>query len=164
MRHVSSLVAVATVATGAALLQPASAASKAMPPLSAISFMAGCWTGPSSNGATIEEQYTGTSENMVIGMARYVRNGRVVDFEFTTIERSDTSFFMTPRPKGVRSDSFALKEVAEGRAVWENLKHDFPQRIIYRRGTDGTLVARIEGTTSRGDRHSEWTMHRCEVR
>ena len=28
------------------------------PPLSAISFMSGCWTGPSPNGATIEEQWT----------------------------------------------------------------------------------------------------------
>src|SRR5687767_9645780 len=102
MRYLSSLVA---VATGMALLQPASTAHQATPPLSAISFMAGCWTGPSSNGATIEEQYTGASENMVIGMTRYVRDGRVVDFEFTTIERSDTAFFMTPRPKGVRSDS-----------------------------------------------------------
>ena len=164
MRHLSSLVAVSAVVTAAALLQPASAAHQTTPALSAISFMAGCWTGLSSNGATIEEQYTGASENLVIGMTRYVRNGRVVDFEFTTIERSDTAFFMTPRPKGVRSDSFALKEVSDGRAVWENLKHDFPQRIIYRRGADGTLVARIEGTTPRGDRHSEWTMQRCEAR
>ena len=164
MRYLSSLVAVSAVVTAAALFQPASAAHQTTPALSAISFMAGCWTGLSSNGATIEEQYTGASENMVIGMTRYVRNGRVVDFEFTTIERSDTAFFMTPRPKGVRSDSFALKEVSDGRAVWENLKHDFPQRIIYRRGADGTLVARIEGTTPRGDRHSEWTMQRCEAR
>jgi hypothetical protein len=68
---------------------------------------------------------------------------------------------MTPRPKGVKSDSFPLKEVAERRAVWENLKHDFPQRIIYRVGTDGSLIARIEGTTPSGERHMEWTMHRC---
>jgi hypothetical protein len=126
--------------------------------------MAGCWTGPASNGAMIEERYSDASENLVIGMTRYVRGGRVVDFEFTTIERTDTSFVMTPHPKGVRSDSFPLKEIADGRAVWENPKHDFPQRIIYRRGDDGSLVARIEGTTPRGERHSEWTMHRCEAK
>jgi len=134
------------------------------PPLSAISFMTGCWTGPSSNGAIIEEQYTGASENLMIGMTRYVRGGRVVDFEFTTVERTDTSFVMTPRPKGVKSDAFPLKEVADGRAVWENLKHDFPQRIIYRRAADGSLIARIEGNTPRGDRNVEWTMRRCETR
>jgi hypothetical protein len=131
------------------------------PPLSAIAFMTGCWTGASSNGATIEERYSETAENLMIGMTRYVRSGRVVDFEFTTVERTDSSFVMTPRPKGVQSDAFPLKEVSEGRAVWENLKHDFPQRIIYRAGTGGSLIARIEGTTPRGERHMEWTMQRC---
>ena len=134
------------------------------PPLSAISFMSGCWTGPSPNGATIEEHYTSPSENLLIGMTRYVRNGRVVDFEFTTVERTDSTFVMTPRPKGVKSDSFPLKEVSDGRAMWENLKHDFPQRIIYRRGPDASLIARIEGTTPKGERHVEWTMHPCEGR
>jgi len=134
------------------------------PPLSAIAFMSGCWTGPSPNGATIEEHYSAASENMLIGMTRYVRNGRVVDFEFTTVERTDSTFVMTPRPKGVKSDSFLLKDVSDGRATWENLKHDFPQRIIYRRGADGSLVARIEGRTPAGERHVEWTMHPCDNR
>lgn len=134
------------------------------PPLSAVSFMAGCWTGASSNGATIEEQYSEAADNLLIGMTRYVKGSRVVDFEFTTIERSDTSFAMIPRPKGVKSDAFPLKEVADGRAVWENLKHDFPQRVIYRRGSDGSLIARIEGNTPGGERHMEWTMHRCASR
>ena len=134
------------------------------PPLSAISFMTGCWTGASPNGATIEEHYSATSENLLIGMTRYVRNGRVVDYEFTTVERTDSTFVMTPRPKGVKSDSFPLKEVSDGRATWENLQHDFPQRIIYRRGADGALIARIEGKTPAGERHVEWTMRPCENR
>lgn len=138
--------------------------SAATPPLSAISFMSGCWTGPSPNGATIEEHNTSPSDNLLIGMTRYVRNGRVVDFEFTTVERTDSTFVMTPRPRGVKSDSFPLKEISDGRATWENLKHDFPQRIIYRRGPDGSLIARIEGTTPKGERHVEWTMHPCEGR
>jgi hypothetical protein len=136
-------------------------ATPVSPSLSAISFMTGCWTGPSPNGATIEEHYSAATENMMIGMTRYVRNGRVVDFEFTTVERTESTFVMTPRPKGVKSDAFPLKDVADGRATWENLGHDFPQRIIYRRGADGSLVARIEGTTSAGERHVEWTMHPC---
>jgi hypothetical protein len=159
MRRSISLMAV--LATGAATGVHSGPVTAPAPPLSAIAFMAGCWTGPSSNGATIEERYSEPSDNLMIGMSRYVRAGRVIDFEFTTLERTDSSFVMTPRPKGVKSDSFPLKEVAEGRAVWENLTHDFPQRIIYRVGTDGSLIARIEGTTPSGERHIEWTMHRC---
>jgi hypothetical protein len=159
MRHSASLVV--TFASVALVGSSTISAKTPAPPLSAVAFMTGCWTGPSPNGATIEEQYSEPSDNLVIGMTRYVRGGRVVDFEFTTIERTDSSFVMVPRPKGVRSDAFPLKEIVDGRAVWENLKHDFPQRVIYRSGPDGTLIARIEGTTPKGERHIEWTMHRC---
>jgi hypothetical protein len=158
---VAALAAV-TVAGNAPAKGPGSGSrAAAPPPLSTIAFMTGCWRGPSSTGATIEEQYSEPTDNLVIGMTRYVRGGRVVDFEFTTIERTDSTFVMTPRPKGVKSDPFALKEVTDDRAVWENPKHDFPQRIIYRKSPDGGLIARIEGTTPRGDRHQEWTMRRC---
>ena len=134
-----------------------------VPALSAVAFMAGCWRGaPSPNGTTIEEWYSEPATNLVLGMTRYVRDGRVVDFEFTMIERTDSTFLLVPRPKGVRSDAFPLKELTDGQAVWENPAHDFPQRIIYRRGDGGTLVARIEGNTPGGARHSEWTMTRCK--
>ena len=161
MRHELLTISAAIAVTVFGADRPATSVS---PSLSAISFMTGCWTGPSPNGATIEEHYSAASENMMIGMTRYVRNGRVVDFEFTTVERTDSTFVMTPRPKGVKSDAFPLKDVADGRATWENLGHDFPQRIIYRRGGDGSLIARIEGTTSVGERHVEWTMRPCGSR
>ena len=159
MRYATSVLTV--VAGLTAIAHGQSAPKSSPPPLAAISFMSGCWRGPSANGATIEEQYTESADNMVIGMTRYVRGNRVVMFEFTTIERTDSSFVMTPRPRGNKSDAFPLKELTDGRAVWENLAHDFPQRIIYARGADGSLVARIEGNTPQGPRHSEWTMRRC---
>jgi uncharacterized protein DUF6265 len=153
------------IVTGIVFLNPPSGPPPALTPLlSAVSFMTGCWTGPSPNGATIEEHYTEASSNLMLGMTRYVRAGQVVDFEFTTIERTDSSFVMTPRPKGVKSDSFPLKELTDGRAVWENLAHDFPQRVIYQRGANGELIASIEGKTSKGDRRISWTMHPCETR
>ena len=160
MRYAIPVLAV--VAGLAAIAHAQSAPKTPPPPLSAISFMSGCWRGPSANGATIEEQYPESADNLVIGMTRYVRGNRVVMFEFTTIERTDSSFMMIPRPRGNKSDAFPLKEVTDARAVWENLAHDFPQRIIYARGTDGSLVARIEGDTPQGPRHSEWTMRRCQ--
>jgi hypothetical protein len=129
------------------------------PPLSAISFMSGCWTGPSPSGATIEEHYTAPSENLLIGMTRYVRNGRVVDFEFTTVERTDSTFVMTPRPKGVKSDSFPLKEVSDGRATWRTRSTISRSGSFIGAGPDGSPIARIEGTTPKGERHVEWTMH-----
>ena len=129
--------------------------------LDAIAFMQGCWTGLAANGAVIEERYTPPADNLIIGMTRYVKNGRVVDFEFTTLEYRDSTIILVPRPKGQRSDEFPLKEIRDGYAVWENPAHDFPQRIIYRRSAPRELTARIEGKTARGDQGTDWVMHPC---
>jgi hypothetical protein len=133
--------------------------------LSDLGFMAGCWRGLTRSGTTIEEFYTTPSSNLIVGTTRYVRDGRTVDFEFTRIDQTDSGAVITPHPKGVRSVSFAPKTVERNRAVWENPTHDFPQRILYTRAADDTLVARIEGRTPSGDRALEWQMVRvsCEA-
>jgi hypothetical protein len=131
-----------------------------------LGFMAGCWRGLTRSGTTIEEFYTTPSSNLIVGMTRYVRDGRTVDFEFTRIDQTDSGAVITPHPKGVRSVGFAPKTIERNRAVWENPTHDFPQRILYTRVGDDTLVARIEGRTSSGERALEWRMARatCESR
>jgi hypothetical protein len=40
--------------------------------------------------------------------------------------------------------------------VFENLGHDFPQRVIYRKGADGKLTARIEDAAGR--KFEQWVM------
>jgi hypothetical protein len=132
--------------------------------LSDLGFMAGCWRGLMPSGTTIEEFYTTPSSNLIVGTTRYIRNGRTVEFEFTRIDQTDSGVVITPHPKGVRSVSFAPKTIDRSRAVWENASHDFPQRILYTRVADDTLVARIEGRTRSGDRGIEWRMARavCE--
>jgi hypothetical protein len=140
---------------------PAAGTRAARSSLSDLGFMAGCWRGLTRSGTTIEEFYTTPSSNLIIGVTRYVRDGRVVDFEFTRIDQTDSGAVITPHPKGVRSVSFAPKVVERDRAVWENATHDFPQRILYTRVADDTLVARIEGRTPSGDRALEWRMARA---
>jgi len=139
--------------------------SAARSQLSDLAFMAGCWRGLTRSGTIIEEFYTTPSSNLIIGATRYVRDGRAVDFEFTRIDQTDSGAVITPHPKGVRSVSFAPKVVERNRAVWENASHDFPQRIVYARVAEDTLVARIEGRTPSGERTLEWRMARavCET-
>ncbi len=156
----------ATARAQAAQTGPASGPqSSARSRVSDLGFMAGCWRGLTRSGTTIEEFYTAPSLNLILGTTRYVREGRVVDFEFTRIDQTDSGTVITPHPKGVRSVSFAPTLVERNRAVWENPAHDFPQRILYTRVTNDTLVARIEGRTASGARSLEWRMARavCEA-
>lgn len=155
----------ATPAPGPAPAGSSSPQSAARSRLSDLAFMAGCWRGLARSGTTIEEFYTTPSSNLIVGATRYVRDGRAVDFEFTRIDQTDSGAVITPHPKGVRSVSFAPKVIERNRAVWENPSHDFPQRILYARVADDTLVARIEGRTPAGERALEWRMGRavCEA-
>jgi hypothetical protein len=46
--------------------------------------------------------------------------------------------------------------------VFENLSHDFPQRVIYRRNADSSITARIEGTVNGEARGRDFPYRRCQ--
>ena len=131
------------------------------PPLAELAFMAGCWRGPSGDGTTIEEYYTAPAENLMLGVARYTKGGRVTDYEFSTIAREGSEIVLTPRPSGQQPAPFRLTRLDSSGAVWENPKHYFPTLIAYRRGPADSLIARIEGPGRDGKRSIEWRMGRA---
>lgn len=131
------------------------------PTLAGLAFMAGCWRGPAGRGTTIEEYYTVPSDNLILGVSRYVEGGRVTGYEFTTIAQEDTAIVLTPRPSGQAPVPFRLTRLDSTGATWENPAHDFPTRIEYRRGAGDSLAARIEGPGPGGRRTVEWRMGRA---
>lgn len=129
------------------------------PTLADLGFMAGCWRGASEGGAVIDEYYTPPSANLMLGVSRYTKGGRVTSYEFATIAaEGDSDLVLTPRPVGQSPADFNLTKLKPGMAVWSNPRHDFPRVISYRRlGTD-SLAARIEGPGPNGTQSSEWRM------
>jgi uncharacterized protein DUF6265 len=132
------------------------------PSLQALRFMTGCWRGPAGGGAILEEYYTAPAANLMLGVSRYVRGGKVTDYEFTSIEQRDSDLVITPRPKDQAPASFRLRRLTEGEVVWANPQHDFPQVIIYRQVPPDSLVARVEGPGPQGTRAMEWRMARAD--
>jgi Domain of unknown function (DUF6265) len=155
---VSALVAGLLAGSGATALRQTEVAR---PTLKDLGFMAGCWRGASDGGAMIDEYYTPPTDNLMLGVSRYTKGGRVTTYEFTTIAaEGDSDLVLTPRPAGQSPADFHLSKLEPGLAVWSNPKHDFPQVISYRRlGTD-SLAARIEGPGPNGPQSSEWKMGR----
>lgn len=83
----------------------------------------------------------------MLGMGRTVANGNVREYEFTQIRQDkDGEIFYVAKPSGQEEGSFKLIKLQNKEAVFENLEHDFPQRVIYRLQADGSLFARVEGT------------------
>ena len=145
-----------------ACLTVAPPSSAQAPDLGNLAFLAGCWNGPfrgRQGPGVIEEQWTAPTANVILGTTRYVVRGVTASWEFSVIAADSGGATLTPHPRGQAPVPFRLVRIAESAVTFENLAHDFPQRIAYRRAGADTLVVRVE-TDTPAERGSEWRMAR----
>ena len=112
-------------------------------------WMSGTWrtTEPKT---TSEETWSEANGTLMTGMHRDIRSGKKTWFEFLRIEKRGDSLVYVAMPGGGTPTEFPATKVEATRIVFENPKHDFPQRIIYWK--DGTkLCARVEGGDGKGE-------------
>jgi hypothetical protein len=124
--------------------------------LASLSWLAGSWGG-TQDGMETEEHWTAPAGGLLLGMHRDTKGGRAVGFEFLRIEEHGTTITYVAQPSGQPPTRFPLTELTERRVVFENLQHDFPQRILYWQPRPGTLAARVEGTVGGKLEAMEWT-------
>jgi hypothetical protein len=128
--------------------------------LSGLAWMAGNWSGV-QGGVEMEEFWQVPKGNTMLGLHRDVAGGRTVSFEFLRIEAKPDGISYWASPGGRPATQFRLIELEEKRVVFENAKHDFPQRVIYWLSDDGALHAKIEGTMNGKPASEEWTWRRA---
>lgn len=117
------------------------------PPLTVAQFawLSGCWARENAEAGS-EEHWTSPAGGMMLGMSRTLRDGKVRDYEFMEIrEVAPGKLGYIAHPSRQAPATFLLTRAAQGEIVFENLQHDFPQRIIYRLTAPQRLLARIEG-------------------
>lgn len=125
-----------------------------------VAWLAGCWS-PQGREAGSAEQWMAPAGGVMLGMARTLRNGRVVEFEFMQIRvDADGRLRFIAQPQGRPPTEFPLLRHGEAEAVFENPAHDFPQRVLYRREAADRLVARIEGLRNGQARGIDFPMQR----
>ncbi len=141
------------------LTLPALAAppAAALPKIADLAFLAGSWVAE-AGGARVEEQWLCPGPDTMIGMGRTtsVAKGKTVSFEYLRIEARGDGLFYVAQPKGGPATDFRLVRLEPGTAVFENLAHDFPKRIVYTKGPDGGLTARVEGDASSPEKAEEF--------
>ena len=129
--------------------------------LEQLSFMWGHWINESSS-IVQEEWWTDGRGDMMLGVSRTVKEGHVVFFEYTRIEKTVDGIFFIASPSGQPTASFKLVESSPKKAVFENPSHDYPQRIIYISESPGHMKARIEGQVGGKEKFSEWTWKKTD--
>jgi hypothetical protein len=141
--------------------QAASAAPATTPAVDAsvadLAFMAGSWQidGP----PLIEEHWLKPAGRTLLGMSRVYGGDQTYFFEFLRVEQRKDGIFYVAQPKGGPPTEFRLTKVAANEAVFENLQHDFPKRIIYKKLPDGSLHARTEGDGTEKEKPVDFHYH-----
>jgi hypothetical protein len=102
----------------------------------------------------------------MLGVSRTVKGGKTVFREFMQIHLNEQgALVFTALIEGQAATDFLSISGVEGELVFENLEHDFPQRVMYRSLAPDRLGARIEGNDSGAFRGIDYPMQRiaCET-
>jgi len=107
-----------------------------------MGWLAGAWVG-TRGSASIEERWSPPLGGAMLGVSRTVSRGKMVAFEYLRIVERDGGLVYVAQPGGAPPTEFVLTELDTTRAVFENPRHDSPQRIVYELSAEGSLSASI---------------------
>jgi hypothetical protein len=123
-----------------------------------LGWMAGSWI-ETRGERVVRETWLPPTGGIMAGVSASVRPGRTTELEFMKIGREAGRLTYTAMLEGQPPTPFVLVSARTGEAVFENLAHDFPQRIIYRR-CGKELCARIEGQMAGVLQAQDWRYRR----
>jgi Domain of unknown function (DUF6265) len=157
----------ATVNTPAAPPNTAAPATPVNPTstLEPFGWLHGCWDGK-VNLRDFREEWLPLRGDMMIGVSQTVAQGKTQDFEYLRLELRPEGVFYVAVPSGKKETSFRLSgKTRDGDSeifTFENPVDEFPQRIIYRRGSEGWLYAHVEGKQNGQPRRVIYPMRRVD--
>jgi len=158
----TSLLAAVTVASLALAFapRPSSAPIPDEPQLTSLSWLAGHWMSE-QNGVKTEEVWLAPAGGFLLGMNRTAPASGKGSFEFLRIEQRKDEIVYVASPGGRGATDFPLADFGERFVQFENLEHDFPQRIRYELDAAGALHARVSGDIGGQEQAQEWTWKRA---
>lgn len=112
-----------------------------------LSWMSGDWK-LCAGGVVVEERWIGPADGLMVG-ASLTRSPKGAAFEHLRIAQTPEGWAYLASPGGRPATAFVVKSAGASEVVFENLKHDFPKRIAYRRDGEA-LVAQISDETGKG--------------
>lgn len=134
-------------------------------PLASLAWLSGCWRG-SVNQRDFREHWLPLRGNLLVGAGHTVNAGRTQDFEFLRVEPRADGVYYVASPSGQKETAFKLaSKQTDGPDTiftFANAAHDFPQTIVYRRGTGGWLYVHVEGKLGGEERKVIYPLRRID--
>ncbi|WP_276132634.1 DUF6265 family protein [Polluticoccus soli] len=124
-----------------------------------VRWMLGEWVKEMPNGVFVEKWQEETDTSYIGEGTFTTNNGDVMFSEKLRLEQRGDELWYIPtvaNQNNAQPVLFKETKIVDNEAVFENPEHDFPQRIIYKRTSDSTLYARIEGKQGGQDAKEEF--------
>jgi hypothetical protein len=138
----------------------ASFAAAAQPEIEKVAWLAGCWKSDNAEPGSVEH-WLPLAGGTMLGMSRTIRQGKTIEFEFVELRYlPDGKLAYIAHPSGQQTTAFPLLRISDSEVVFENLEHDFPQRVAYAKDGESKLKARIEGMSNGALRVIEFPLTR----
>ena len=123
--------------------------------INSLKWMLGKWQSSTEEGVLYEE-WKKVNDSTYSGHAYAITpEGDTTFSETAEITKNNGAITYSVTVNEESTTDFALVDNQE-RAVFENVDHDFPQRIIYQKLAKDSLFARIEGTVDGEDQFEEY--------
>ena len=116
----------------------------AQPTAAQVGWLAGCWAATDAEPGS-GEQWTAPAGGLMLGVARTLKRDKPPSHEFMQIRDTAQGLVLIALPSGQKETTFTVQQIDARSVTFENLAHDFPQRVIYASGDADTLEGRIEG-------------------
>jgi hypothetical protein len=131
-------------------------------PFDGLDWLVGGWARVAGE-TRMEECWLPARGGVMLGLHRDVFSKDRSFFEYLRIGLEGNDLVYYASPLGRKATPFRLKSLSEGKVIFENPDHDFPQRIIYLLKDANTLVARIEGEEEGKEKSSQWEWKRADL-
>jgi hypothetical protein len=128
------------------------------PAIDDVAWLTGCWE-YTSGARIVEEHWLAPRARTMMNAGRTTQGDKLIEFETVIIREQEGRLAYEAHPSGQPSAVFLSQRVADREVVFENLQHDFPQRVGYKRDGD-SLVGWIEGPRNGQTRRIEFPYHR----
>ena len=125
--------------------------------LNNFNWMTGTWMDSSSTGKMVEV-WNVINDSVMVGSSIYLAGLDTIFFEEISLKKINGEIYYIPSiqvEEGLQPVLFKFISFSNGEFIFENKKHDFPQRIVYSNPVKDSLVAYIDGN-QKGEYRKEY--------
>lgn len=133
--------------------------------LGSLAWLEGCWHGTVAQ-YEINEHWLPFRGGLMLGAGHTLLQGKTSDYQYLRLETRPDGVYYVAITSDRKETPFRLTAAAsEGKDTiftFTNPVDAFPQRIVYRRGTDGWLYANVEGKVNGEEKKVIYPMRRVD--